>query len=192
MTPFEIVLAALEAHGCQPKVRGQHAAAHCPTHDDSTPSLEVDVGEDGIALLHCFVGCEPKAVVAAIGLRMSDLFPRTAETRKRAGPRTRKPAGVQEFRYSISPGFLIEFSDAMCLKLYSYLDLRQGSRGRLVRGDQEIANALGCQARTVRTHAEHLAGAGSIRIYKHVTETGAHKGLYATNCGERARIVVAG
>jgi hypothetical protein len=63
----------------------------------------------------------------------------------------------------------------MCVKLYNYLDFRQGSRGHPVRGDQAIADALGCQARTVRTHAEHLAGAGLICIHKFVTEGGAHK-----------------
>jgi hypothetical protein len=63
----------------------------------------------------------------------------------------------------------------MCVKLYNYLDFRQGSRGHPVRGDQVIADALGCQARTVRTHGGHLAGGGLIRIDKFVTERGAHK-----------------
>ena len=70
---------------------------------------------------------------------------------------------------------MTELSDPRCTQLFSYLDLRQGARGRFARGDQAIADALGWQARTVRAHALHLAGAGWIRVHKHVTETGAHK-----------------
>jgi hypothetical protein len=177
VTPFEKVVTALSSHGCRPKVRGQHASAHCPAHDDSRPSLEVDVGDDERALLHCFAECDTELIVSLIDLEMSDLFVETSSRRDGSfeRPKKRGPAGVQDTKYSITPRFLIESCDPMCQSLFNYLDLRQGTRGRFARGDQAIAEALGCQARTVRVHAEHLAGAGVVRIHKHVTETGAHK-----------------
>lgn len=47
--------------------------ACCPAHDDKSPSLSVRQ-VDGKILLHCHAGCEPDAVLAALGLRWSDVF----------------------------------------------------------------------------------------------------------------------
>lgn len=47
--------------------------AHCPAHKDGSPSLSIAKGDGGL-LLHCFAGCEKPAIVAAIGLTMTDLF----------------------------------------------------------------------------------------------------------------------
>lgn len=49
--------------------------ARCPAHEDGRPSLKIDLGGDDRVLLHCYAGCEAKAIVAAIGLDLSDLFP---------------------------------------------------------------------------------------------------------------------
>lgn len=46
---------------------------HCPAHDDRHPSLHVTAAEDRV-LLHCYVGCEVKAIVEAIAITLSDLF----------------------------------------------------------------------------------------------------------------------
>jgi hypothetical protein len=46
----------------------------CPAHEDRSPSLSVREMEDGRVLLHCFGGCPNGEVLAAMGLRMSDLF----------------------------------------------------------------------------------------------------------------------
>lgn len=60
---------------------GNGHQGRCPAHDSSGGnSLSVSLTEDGKVLLHCFGGCEPKAIVAAVGLTMSDLFPE--ETRR--------------------------------------------------------------------------------------------------------------
>jgi len=50
--------------------------ASCPGHDDEDPGrhLSVGVGPDGRILLHCFRGCEVRAIVAAIRLSVRDLF----------------------------------------------------------------------------------------------------------------------
>jgi len=49
--------------------------ACCPAHDDRSPSLSIKQADDRL-LLHCFVGCEPGDVLAAVGLSLSDLFDR--------------------------------------------------------------------------------------------------------------------
>ena len=51
--------------------------AFCPAHDDRHDrSLSISRGDDGRALVHCFAGCEPERIVAAVDLSMADLFPR--------------------------------------------------------------------------------------------------------------------
>jgi len=50
-------------------------SARCPAHDDKNPSLSLDQGDDGSALLHCHALCDTKDVLARLDLRMSDLFP---------------------------------------------------------------------------------------------------------------------
>jgi len=47
----------------------------CPSHADDDPSLAISVISDGRILIHCFAGCSPSDILAAIGLSMSDLFP---------------------------------------------------------------------------------------------------------------------
>ena len=53
---------------------GNGYQAHCPAHDDQKKSLSIGLGDDGRILLHCHAGCEPEAVVTALGYKMSDLF----------------------------------------------------------------------------------------------------------------------
>lgn len=58
------------------KVKGRNGAwtACCPAHDDKGPSLAIRE-QDGKVLLHCFAGCTPDAVLGALGLDMTELFP---------------------------------------------------------------------------------------------------------------------
>jgi hypothetical protein len=49
--------------------------ACCPGHEDHTPSLSIDASADGHILLKCHTGCTAEKIVAAIGLKMSDLMP---------------------------------------------------------------------------------------------------------------------
>lgn len=59
-------------HGVTPTSNGW--TAHCPAHDDQHPSLSIAEGDDGRCLLRCHTGCSVEEIVAAIGLRISDLF----------------------------------------------------------------------------------------------------------------------
>ncbi len=49
--------------------------ARCPAHNDKNPSMTVRELEDGRVLIHCFAGCTPDAIVGAVGMTLSDLFP---------------------------------------------------------------------------------------------------------------------
>jgi hypothetical protein len=49
--------------------------ALCPTHEDRRPSLAIAKCSDGTVVIECHAGCNPSAVVAALGLTMRDLFP---------------------------------------------------------------------------------------------------------------------
>jgi hypothetical protein len=62
------------AHFVGVQLNGRGAAiAHCPAHEDSSPSLSVTQGERGI-LVYCHAGCTTEAILAALNLRTSDLF----------------------------------------------------------------------------------------------------------------------
>lgn len=68
--------------------------ALCPAHEDGTPSLSVKVGDDGRVLLHCHAKCTTEAVVAAMGLKMGDLFPPRSTQPGRSKPRNSKERGT--------------------------------------------------------------------------------------------------
>jgi hypothetical protein len=50
--------------------------ARCPAHQDKSPSLSIRALDDGRVLINCFAGCEPGDVLSAVGLTMSNLFPK--------------------------------------------------------------------------------------------------------------------
>ena len=68
--PLELLLSRLQ----RAKQHGERYLACCPAHDDKSPSLSLTRGEDGRALVHCYAGCEPHDVLAAVGLGLRDLF----------------------------------------------------------------------------------------------------------------------
>lgn len=74
MNALDRLEAALAAHGCNPHRRGDHIDAKCSAHDDTHPSLSVDAGSDGRALVTCYAGCELADVLAALELSKRDLF----------------------------------------------------------------------------------------------------------------------
>ena len=73
--------------------------ACCPRHDDKQASLSISTGANGKVLLKCFAGCSFDAIVAALGLKPSDLM---------GDKHTSSPG---RFEHSNSPGYtLAEFS----------------------------------------------------------------------------------
>lgn len=49
--------------------------ALCPAHDDTTPSLSIDEGDDGRLLLKCHASCTIDEICAAMRITKSELFP---------------------------------------------------------------------------------------------------------------------
>src|SRR4051812_8433521 len=73
MRPVEKVLEHVESYEERPN--GYWCT--CPAHEDHDPSLHLEEGKDGSALLVCRAGCEQEAVIAALeerGLKRRDLF----------------------------------------------------------------------------------------------------------------------
>lgn len=64
---------ALTEHGCNPRRKGDQITALCPAHDDRTPSLSVAVGTTRDIVVNCFANCNGDQVMAALGLRWTDL-----------------------------------------------------------------------------------------------------------------------
>jgi hypothetical protein len=60
------------------KVKGKKGRwiACCPAHGDKNPSLAITQLDDGRILLKCFAGCSAYEVVLAVGMDMTDLFPK--------------------------------------------------------------------------------------------------------------------
>lgn len=54
--------------------RGASWVARCPAHEDKVPSLTIDAGKDGRALLYCHAGCSAADIADALGIPLSDLF----------------------------------------------------------------------------------------------------------------------
>jgi hypothetical protein len=64
--------------------------ARCPAHEDRRPSLSIREGRDGRTLVRCFAGCEPDAIVRAVGLRVRDLFDKARHSAAPAARRGRE------------------------------------------------------------------------------------------------------
>jgi putative DNA primase/helicase len=60
------------------KKSGNGWMACCPAHDDKSPSLSINEGDDGRVLLNCFgEKCSVDAICESIGLKPADLFSKT-------------------------------------------------------------------------------------------------------------------
>jgi hypothetical protein len=68
--PVENLVERLKA-----KRSGNGWIAKCPAHDDRKPSLCINEGSDGRALIKCQAGCSTDDVLAALGMTYRNLFP---------------------------------------------------------------------------------------------------------------------
>src|SRR5262249_3585381 len=69
-----VALVLSKLNGVKPRGAGWRAL--CPAHPDHDPSLDIDVGDNGVILLYCRSRkCSVEAIVAGAGLQMSNLFP---------------------------------------------------------------------------------------------------------------------
>lgn len=79
--PIELLLSRLDG----PRKAGKGWACKCPAHAERNASLSIAEGQDGRVLLRCFAGCEPLAIVHALGLELRDLFPQRLPDLTREG-----------------------------------------------------------------------------------------------------------
>jgi hypothetical protein len=96
LSPFELVLSKLPEARPIGGTSQKAWRACCPAHADDKPSLCVSLGEEGRALIHCYAGCPPEAVVASLGLSMADLMPpKEREKVRRQEQKVRRLEGEQ-------------------------------------------------------------------------------------------------
>lgn len=94
------------------KKSGDGYVARCPAHKDNDPSLSV-TEEGSRILLHCFTGCEPEQIVAAMSLTLADLFtdktPVAPEPLPFVPRKTRQPSGklVSTYYYTDGGGAIL-------------------------------------------------------------------------------------
>ena len=73
---FDDFLNMLQVQSWTPDAKGNYLCK-CPAHDDSTASLHVKLGRNRkgqeIILIKCFAGCDKEQILAAMGLKLSDL-----------------------------------------------------------------------------------------------------------------------
>ena len=81
---------------------GTQYTALCPAHDDEHASLSVSEGQDGRILLRCHAGCETAAILAALDLTLSDLFPDPPRERAQGDRRV-----VETYDYIDADGYLV-------------------------------------------------------------------------------------
>lgn len=72
LSPLEAILPLLD----RVRKSGKGYICRCPAHADRSPSLSITEVADGRVLLRCFSGCGALSIVQALGLELSDLFPR--------------------------------------------------------------------------------------------------------------------
>jgi hypothetical protein len=115
--------------------------AHCPSHDDRTPSLSITQGNDGRALIHCHAGCEVKAICGALGIEERALFDAGD-----APPRPSQPTRVSAHAASAEP-LRIQRSFPRAADALRDLESRHGKASATWRYDAPDGTPLGVIAR---------------------------------------------
>jgi hypothetical protein len=117
--------------------RNGHWTACCPAHEDRSPSLAIREVEDGRILLKCFGGCSVQAIVGAIGMDMTDLFPDSNDHYK---PK------VKNAFYATDLLKLIEFESTIVIiaanDLANGKQLSDNDRSRLKQAHERILEAV--------------------------------------------------
>jgi hypothetical protein len=144
MPPLEILLAKLPGA----KKVGNGWSARCPAHDDQRASLSIAAGSDGTVLVKCHAGCDTSTILAAVDLKLADLFP------LKAGPaprRNSKPAfGGRAFATTADAVAELERRHGKRSALWTYHDARGEPVGAVVRWDRPTGKDI----RPVARHAD--------------------------------------
>jgi hypothetical protein len=145
MTPLENLLGRLQ--GVRKGRNGW--SARCPAHDDRRASLSIAQDEDGKVLVKCHAGCDTSAILAAVGLKLADLFPpKTGPAPNRNG----EPAGGgRTFGTAEDAVAELERRHGRRSALWTYHDAHGERVGLIVRWD-------GPNGKDIRPVARHTDG----------------------------------
>jgi hypothetical protein len=145
MTPLETLLARLPSA----KKAGNGWSACCPAHDDQRASLSIAQGDDGTALIKCHAGCDTSAILAAVGLKLVDLFPpKTGPTPTRSG---RPAPGGRTFATAKDAVTELERRHGKRSALWTYHDVQGEPVGVVVRWNRQ-------DGKDIRPVARHANG----------------------------------
>jgi hypothetical protein len=145
MTPLETLLARLP----DARKAGNGWSARCPAHDDRRGSLSIAQGDDGTALVKCHAGCDTSAILAAVGLKLANLFPpKAGPTPTRNGKPT--PSG-RTFATAKDAVAELERRHGQRSALWTYHDGQGEPVGVVVRWD-------GPNGKDIRPVARHADG----------------------------------
>ena len=139
MTPVEKILEHVE--GVQK--RGAGFSALCPAHGDHNPSLHIDEGDDGSALVKCRAACSQADVIAALeqrGLNKRDLFPDNSAREIKFSSTPRKTTAT------VQPCTLEAYAEAKSLPV-EFLQ-KQGLRNQKYQGEPAVRIAYRDEAGT--------------------------------------------
>lgn len=144
MTPYQSLLGTLQAHGITPRNTHPHKAeivcqcrCDCPSCGGHSLPLEIAETQDAAVLLHCHAGCSFDAVVQALGLQVSDLFPQRDPVRERTAG---SPGPIQHWTSAMAAA-----DAALALADHAYAGDREAlgaQRSELIRLRTEIKAAL--------------------------------------------------
>ena len=185
------VIAALERAGCHPKQTGDRWQAHCPAHEDATPSLSITEGHTQDVVVKCFAGCDWKDVLGKLGLYNAPPLKLHRGGKPKLGPivaiydyetyqvvrfepktfRQRRPDGAGGWHWNLK---------GITLRLYHQDDLAASETAIIVEGEKDVdrLRVLGpgwlsatCNSggagkwRAVHTSALQSAGVNLVIVY---------------------------
>jgi hypothetical protein len=137
--PLDRVLKLLQ----QVKKSKRGWTAHCPSHSDQHPSLEIWIHEDGSVWFKCYASCSTQNIVDALGLTLADLFPRKNPESHSKGVNHQPPTLLDLALYTrIHPTFLVN------LGLLDDFRYRQFKGIKIPYYDTDGAEAPRCRIRT--------------------------------------------
>ena len=110
--------------------------ASCPTREDKSPSLAIREMDDGRVLLHDFGGDDVEAILAAVGLSFTDLYPAQPGTPTNPSRRPFNASDVLSLVAFESSVAVIVISDVVKRDSATEQDL-----GRMLVAAQRLGNA---------------------------------------------------
>jgi len=110
--------------------------ASCPTRDDKSPSLAIRELDDGAVLLHDFGGDSVGAILGAVGLSFSDLYPDTPGTFRKP---VKRPFNASDVLSLVA--FESSVAVRVCSDVINNREIADGDFERLLVAAQRLGDA---------------------------------------------------